>query len=123
MKSNNFDRAEDTERKLRELIERPKDYIEDIEKKLRKLTEIVTRANAKKVKIGIGGKKIIVEQLGDLSFRVKNNVMARNDLMSMKPGDGIVLPSGEEREIRTAIPELDRIWLEPFYIYFTIKEG
>jgi len=116
MESNNLDRAEDTERKLRELSERPKDWIEDIEKKLQKLTESTTRTNAKKVKVGVRGKKIIVEQLDGISFRV------RSDVIDVRRGDIIVLPSGEEREVIMAIADPNRRFGEPFYIYFTTTE-
>lgn len=111
---NDFDHAEDTERKLRELSEQPKDYIEDIEKKLQKLTENVTRTNAKKVKAEARCRGIIIERLDDISFRV------RNDVIDIRPGDRIVLPTGEEKEIIKAITDRNRRFGESFYIYFTI---
>ncbi|MCD6318203.1 hypothetical protein J7M02_03970 [Candidatus Aerophobetes bacterium] len=93
MESNNFDRAQDTERKLRELSEK------------------IWRTKAEKIKVQIRNRREVpVERLGDESFRVKNkDIDARS-------GNIIVLPSGERREIRWALPDRNRF--DEFWIYF-----
>ena len=55
-------------------------------------------------------REVPVERLGDESFRVKNKDI------DARPGNIIVLPSGERREIRWALPDRNRF--DEFWIYF-----
>ena len=90
------------------------DYVEDIEKKLKELTEKITKGED--IEVRIRGRRVIVERLHDNSFRVPN------DVIDVRPGDPIVLPSGEERQVTWAITDLNRKFGEPFYIYFRTTE-
>jgi len=121
MEPNNFDRAEDTERKLREISERPKNWIEGIEKQLEEKSEELNekrwRTQAEKIKVQIRDRRELpVERLGDESFRVRSkDIDARSE-------DIIILPSGEKREITWAIPESHEFGSQ-FWIYFVAPKS
>lgn len=86
------------------------DYVEDIERKLRELAEKMTKG--KKIEIKVRDKKVTVEQLNRVSFRI------RNDVMDIRKGEEIVLPSGEKRKVGGTFREGDRF--DKFWIYFRI---
>ena len=91
------------------------DYVEDIEKKLKELNE-ETWKKAEKIKAQIRDRRgLPVERLTDESFRV------RNKDIDARPGNIIILSSGEKREIKWAIPERDRF--DEFWIYFVAPKS
>ena len=91
------------------------DYVEDIEKKLKELNE-ETWEKAEKIKAQIRDRRgLPVERLTDESFRV------RNKDIDARPGNIIILSSGEKREIKWAIPERDRF--DEFWIYFVAPKS
>ena len=91
------------------------DYAEEVEKKLKELNE-ETWKKAEKIKAQIRDRRgLPVERLSDESFRVSNKDI------DARPGNIIILPSGEKRKIKWAIPERDRF--DEFWIYFVAPKS